>query len=182
MANETRKAQASETPLAPDDDGDTPRPRRDFLGALVFIAIAAAFVVPALRMPFKDPSWDWYTAPNVFPLAMAVCLGGAALFVAIRGFVKWRANKQAVGPLRLAESAREWGMPRFVAGAVMIAVLVWLLGKVNFYLLAPASVVVFGLAFRSDAFAKALKASLIAAAFLVAFLFAISRIFGIVFP
>jgi hypothetical protein len=181
MGDEARDAQERESASAP-DDGEKRQPRRDFFGALAFVAIAVAFIVPALRMPFNDPSWDWYTAPNVFPLAMAICLGAAALFVAVRGFVGWRANKQTIGPLRLVESAREWGMLRFVAGAGMIAVLVWLLGKIDFYLLAPASIVVFGLTFRSDPLGKALKSSLIAAAFVVAFLFAISKIFGIVFP
>jgi hypothetical protein len=113
---------------------------------------------------------------------MAVCLGAAALFVAVRGFVGWRANATTIGPIRWAESAREWGLRRFLAGAAMIAGLIWLLGKIDFYLLAPASIIVFGLTFRSDPLAKALKASLIAAVCIVAFLFIISKVFGIVFP
>ena len=168
--------------LPPGDGGEKRTPRRDFFGAVVFLAIAAAFAVQALRMPFRDPSWEWYTAPNIFPLGMAVCLGAAALFVAIRGVVGWRANRKAIGPIRWAESAREWALARFLAGVALIAGLIWLLGKVDFYLLAPGSVIVFGLTFRSDPFAKALKASLIAAVFVVAFLFTISKVFGIVFP
>lgn len=176
------RAEEEAIPLPPDGGGEKKEARRDFFGALFLLAIAAAFVVQALRMPFKDPSWEWYTAPNIFPLAMAICLGLCSLIVGVRGFVRWRADPAAVGPLRLVEGAREWGLQRFVAGAVLIAVLIVLLGKVDFYVLAPASVVVFGIAFRSDPLAKALKSSLIAALFVVAFLFVISKVFGIVFP
>jgi len=73
-------------------------------------------------------------------------------------------------------------MRRFLAGAAMIAFLIFLLGKINFYLLAPGSIMVFGLVFRSDPLAKAAKSSMIAAVFIVSFLFIISRVFGIVFP
>jgi hypothetical protein len=182
VARETEKAEEEHILLPPVDGDEKRTPRRDFFGALVLLAIAAVFIVQALRMPFSDPSWEWYTAPNIFPLCMAVCLGAAALFVAVRGFVGWRANATTIGPIRWAESAREWGLRRFLAGAAMIAGLIWLLGKIDFYLLAPASIIVFGLTFRSDPLAKALKASLIAAVCIVAFLFIISKVFGIVFP
>ena len=183
MTNETDKAEDGDVVASPVYGGEKQRrPRRDFLGALVLIAIAAVFAVQALRMPFKDPSWEWYTAPNIFPLAMAICLGAAALFVAIRGFAGWRANRKSIGTMRWAESAREWGLARFVAGAALIAALIWLLGKIDFYLLAPGSIVVFGLAFRSDPLAKAFKSSVIAAVFVATLLFVISKVFGIVFP
>lgn len=182
MTNEAEKAEEGPILLPPADGGDTRQPRRDFFGALVLVAIAAAFIVQSLRMPFKDPSWDWYTAPNIFPLAMGICLGAAASFVVIRGFVSWRANVNTIGSVQWSEAAREWGVGRFVAAAVMIAGLIFLLGKINFYLLAPGSIMVFGLTFRSDPLAKAFKSSLIAAVFIVTFLFAISKIFGIVFP
>jgi len=113
---------------------------------------------------------------------MASCLGLAAAFVALRGLVRWRANAEAVGPIRWVEGAAGWGLGRFIAGVAMIAALIYLLGKVDFYLLAPAAILVFGLAFRSDPLAKALRSALIAALFIVAFLALISRIFGIVFP
>jgi hypothetical protein len=182
MTSDTEKAAEEEIPLPPDGGGGNRRPRRDFFGATFLLAVSSAFVVQALRMPFKDPSWEWYTAPNIFPLGMATCLGAGALFVAIRGLIGWRADRAAIGPMRWAESAREWGMGRFLAGAAMIAFLNFLLGKIDFYVLAPASIMVFGLVFRSDPLAKALKSSAIAAVFIVAFLFIISRVFGIVFP
>jgi hypothetical protein len=181
-AEKIERADEDAIPLPPDGGGDKQQPRRDFFGALLLIAIAAAFVIQALRMPFKDPAWEWYTAPNIFPLAMALCLGLCALIVAVRGCVRWRANADAIGPLRLAASAREWGLARFLAGAVLIAVQIFLLGKVDFYVLAAASIIVFGIAFRSDPLAKALKSAVITALFVVAFLFLISKIFGIVFP
>jgi hypothetical protein len=182
MTSDTEKAAEEEIPLPPDGGGGNRRPRRDFFGATFLLTVSSAFVVQALRMPFKDPSWEWYTAPNIFPLGMATCLGAGALFVAIRGLIGWRADRAAIGPMRWAESAREWGMGRFLAGAAMIAFLNFLLGKIDFYVLAPASIMVFGLVFRSDPLAKAFKSSAIAAVFIVAFLFIISRVFGIVFP
>lgn len=163
-------------------DGEKRRPRRDFFGALFLAAIAAAFVVQALRMPFKDPSWEWYTAPGVFPLAMASALGASAVFVALRGLLEWRAHRETVEPLNLIDSARHWGIGRFLGGVVLIGLLILLLGKISFYLLAPGSIIVFGLVFRSDPWRKAIRASLTAAVFIVVFLYLISRIFGIVFP
>ncbi|MCE5263153.1 MAG: hypothetical protein LLG97_06425 [Deltaproteobacteria bacterium] len=182
MSTKTAQAEEGSIPLPPDAGGGKRRPRREFFGALFLMAISAAFIVEALRMPFKDPSWEWYTSPNIFPLSMAVCLGTCALFVACRGLIGWLANKEAIGPLRLVEGGREWGMGRFLAGATMIAVLIFLLGKINFYILAPSTIMVFGVVFRSHPLAKALKSSLIASAFILAFLYIISRIFGIVFP
>ena len=182
MTSDTEKAAEEEIPLPPDGGGESRRPRRDFFGATFLLAISSAFMVQALRMPFKDPSWEWYTAPNIFPLGMATCLGTGALFVAIRGVIGWRANRATIESMRWAESAGEWGMGRFLAGAAMIAFLIFLLGKINFYLVAPGSIMVFGLVFRSDPLAKAFKSSAIAAVFIVAFLFGISKVFGIVFP
>ena len=137
MTSDTEKAAEEEIPLPPDGGGGNRRPRRDFFGATFLLAVSSAFMVQALRMPFKDPSWEWYTAPNIFPLGMATCLGAGALFVAIRGLIGWRADRAAIGPMRWAESAREWGMGRFLAGAAMIAFLNFLLGKIDFYVLAP---------------------------------------------
>ena len=182
MTSKTGLAEEESALLPPDGGGGKWRPRREFFGALFLLVIAGAFIVQAVRMPFKDPSWEWYTAPNIFPLGMAVCLALCALFVAVRGFAGWRRDKDTIAPIRWGDDAREWGMARFVGGALMIAALVYLLGKVNFYLLAPASIIVFGVVFRSDPLARALKSAVIAALFIAAFLYAISSIFGIVFP
>lgn len=182
MTSDTETAAEDAIPLPPDGGGEKRQPRRDVFGAAFLLAISSAFVVQALRMPFKDPSWEWYTAPNIFPLAMAVCLGAGALFIAIRGLVGWRATRATIEPIRLAESAAAWGMGRFLTGAAMIALLIFLLGKIDFYVVAPGSIVVFGLVFRSDPPAKAFRSSAVAAVFIAAFLFGISRVFGIVFP
>jgi hypothetical protein len=182
MTSDTEKAAEEKIPLPPDGGGGNRRPRRDFFGATFLLAVSSAFMVQALRMPFKDPSWEWYTAPNIFPLGMATCLGACALFVAIRGLIGWRADRATIEPMRWAESAREWGMGRFLAGAALIAFLNFLLGKINFYVLAPGSIMVFGLVFRSDPLAQAFKSSVIAAGFIASFLFIISTVFGIVFP
>jgi hypothetical protein len=182
MSIETEQAEEESVLLPPDAGGGERRARREFFGALFLMAISAAFIVQALRMPFTDPSWEWYTSPNIFPLSMAVCLAASTLFVACRGLIGWLANKEAIGSLRWVEGGREWGMGRFLAGATLIAVLIFLLGKINFYVLAPATIMVFGVVFRSDPLAKALKSSLTASAFILAFLYIISKIFGIVFP
>ena len=168
--------------LPPDAGGGARRPRREFFGALFLLALAAAFVVQALGMPFKDTSWEWYTAPNIFPLCMALGLGLSAVFVALRALLEWRARAASLPPLHLAASARAWGMPRFLGGACLIGVLVFLLGKIDFYVLAPGAVLVFGLLFRSDPWPKAARSAAVAAIFIVVFLFVISTVFGIVFP
>ena len=182
MTSDTETAAEEKIPLPPDGGGDNRRPRRDFFGAVFLFAVSCAFMIQALRMPFKDSSWEWYTAPNIFPLAMAVCLGAGALYVGIRGLIGWRANRATIKPMCWAESAVEWGMGRFLVGAAMIAFFIFLLGKINFYVVAPGSIMVFGLVFKSDPLAKAFKSSVIAAVFIAAFLFAISKVFGIVFP
>lgn len=182
MTQETVRAEEDSIPLPPDGGGEKRRPRRDFFGALFLMAISALFIAQALRMPFKDPSWEWYTAPNIFPLAMAVCLAVSALCVAIRGLVGWRQGKASIGPIRWVESAREWGLGRFLAGAVMVALAVSLLGKVNYYLWAFGTIMALGLIFRSHTLARAFRSALIAAVFIVVFLYIISKIFGIVFP
>jgi len=182
MTNATEKADEESILLPPDGGGGKRRPRRDFFGALFLLAISAAFIVKSLRMPFKDHSWEWFAAPNIFPLSMAICLGASALFVAVRGFVGWQAEKEAIGSIRWVEGTREWGMGRFLAGAAMIVVVIYLLGKVNFYFLAPGTIMVFGVLFRNQPLARAFRSSLIASVFIVAFLFTISKVFGIVFP
>ncbi len=174
-------AAASEMPLPPDGGGKR-RPRRDFFGALFLLALAAAFIAQALRMPFKDPAWQWYTAPNAFPLAMAVCLALCAVFVGVRGLIGWHRERANIAPIRWVEDARAWGVGRFIAGAAMIALLIALLGRVNFYWLAGGAIVAFALVFRSDPLSHAFKSGLIAALSIVAFLYGIGRVFGIVFP
>jgi hypothetical protein len=104
------------------------------------------------------------------------------LIVAVRGFVGWRADKEAIGPIRWAAGLRQWGMGRFLAGAAMIVAFLFLLGKVNFHLLAALTIMSFGTIFRSGSMANALKVSAIASAVILVFLYIISRIFGIVFP
>ena len=182
MTSDTDRAAEEQIPLPPDGGGGNRRPRRDVFGAAFLLAVSGAFTVQALRMPFKDPSWEWYTAPNIFPLFMSVCLGAGALFVGIRGVIGWHANRATIEPICMAESARAWGMGRFLAGAAMIGVLIFMLGKIDFYIVAPGSIMIFGLVFRSDPPAKAFRSSAVAAVFIVAFLFGISKIFGIVFP
>lgn len=182
MQNQHANEEEGGVLLPRDAGGGERRPRREFFGALFVLAVALAFVVQALGMPFKDASWEWYTAPNIFPLGMAAGLGLCALFVALRGWFEWRARADSLPPLRLIDSARAWGMPRFLGGGVLIGVLIFFLGKIDFYFLAPLSIMTFGLLFKSDPFRKALKSSVIAAVFIVVFLLTISKVFGIVFP
>jgi hypothetical protein len=168
--------------LFPQEEGGERRPRRDFFGALLLLALSSAFVAEALRHPFKGSAWEWYTSPTIFPLGTGMCLGVCSLIVAVRGFVGWRADQVAIGPIRWAAGLGEWGMVRFLAGATMIVAFLFLLGKVNFYLLAALTIMSFGTSFRSGSLSKALKASAIAATVVVVFLYIIGRIFGIVFP
>ena len=168
--------------LLPPDQGGERRPRRDFFGALLLLALSSAFVAEAFRRPFTGGAWEWYTSPSIFPLGTSVCLGVCSLILAVRGFAGWRADKEAIGPIRWAAGLREWGMGRFLAGAAMIVIFLFLLGKVNFYLLAALTITSFGTIFRSGSLSKALQASAVASTVILVFLYIISRIFGIVFP
>lgn len=168
--------------LFPQEEAGERRPRRDFFGALILLAVSSAFVVEALRHPFKGSAWAWYTSPGIFPLGTGVCLGVCSLIVAVRGFAGWRAERVAIGPIQWRAGLRQWGMGRFAAGAAMIVVFLSLLGKVNFYLLAALTIISFGTSFRSGSLSQALNASAIASTVVVVFLYIISRIFGIVFP
>ena len=184
MTNETRTGGGGDVLLPPGDGGENGGRAGISSARWSSSPSAAVFVVQALRMPFKDPSWEWYTAPNIFPLAMAVCLGAAALFVAIRGFVGWRANQDGIGPHPTGPKAPgngEWAaVPRRRGddrGPHLVCS-----GK---YRLLPARSGLdhrFRPRFRERSAREGLKASLIAAAFIVAFLFIISKVFGIVFP
>ena len=179
MNDKTGQPEGESLPLPP--DGAERRPRRDFLGALFLVAIAIAFISQALRIPFSHPTWEWYTAPGFFPLGIAVGLLLCSLYIAIRGFKGWKAQKADIAPIRW-EDARAWGIGRFAAAVVLIAAMISLLGKVDFYLLAPGSIVVFALIFTSDKRSRTLRSSLIAALFIVVFRYCLTRYFGIVFP
>jgi hypothetical protein len=179
----TGACEAQDAPvLLPPNQGGEPKPRRDFFGALLLLAISGAFVAEALRRPFTGSAWEWYTSPGIFPLGTGACLGVCSLIVAVRGFAGWRAEKETIGPIRWVEGLRQWGMARFVAGAAMIVVFLFLLGKLDFYLLAALTIMSFGTIFRSGPLPNALKASFIASSVILVFLYVISRIFGIVFP
>ncbi len=158
------------------------KPRREVVGALGLLAVSILFGVESFRTPFKDTLWEVYTAPTIFPLVMAILLGATSVALLVRGIREWIARKDSLEPFHLMESMKRWGMGRFLAGAAIIIVFLALLGGVNFYVLSVAMIMVFGVAFRYGTVAKALKASAITSVVIVAFLYLISKVFGIVFP
>src|SRR5512139_1049276 len=114
-----------------------PAPRsdlRDLLGGLLLTVVSAAFAVASLRMPFKSESWEWYTAPGIFALAMAVCLGGCSLAVGCRGLRGWWMHRHDTAPPDWRGGLREWGTGRFLAAVGTIGVYLILLGRVPFLL------------------------------------------------
>ena len=162
-----------------------PAPRsdlRDFLGGLLLSAVSAVFAVASLRMPFKSESWEWYTSPGIFALAMAVCLGVCGLAIGGRGLRGFLAHREQSARLDWRRGLRDWGMGRFLAAVGIIGLYLVLLGRVPFLLVSAGLILVFGTLFREGDFVGGLRPSIIAAAIIVAFSYAIMTIFGVVFP
>jgi hypothetical protein len=155
---------------------------RDFLGGLLLSAVSAVFAVATLRMPFKSESWEWYTSPGVFALAMAVCLGVCGLTIGCRGLRGFLEHRGQSARLDWRQGLRDWGMARFLAAVGIIGLYLILLGRVPFLLASSGLILVFGTLFREADFVGGLRPSIIAAAVIVAFSYTIMTIFGVVFP
>lgn len=133
-------------------------------------------------MPFKSESWEWYTSPGIFALAMAVCLGACGLAIGCRGLRGFRAHRGRTAPIDWRQELRDWGMGRFLAAVGIIGVYLILLGRVPFLLASAALILVFGTVFREGDFIGGLRPSIIAAAVILAFSYGIMTVFGVVFP
>jgi hypothetical protein len=157
--------------------------RRDFLGALLLLSVSVAFALAALRIPFRNPgSWEWYTSPGIFALAMAICLGACSLVVGYRGLRGWQKKRDTQAPLNWKEEFRRWGMGRFLAAVAIVLVYLLLLGRVNFFLASVGLILVFGTVFREGRLLEGLRPAIIAALVVVIFSYVIMRVFGIIFP
>jgi hypothetical protein len=162
-----------------------PAPRsdlRDFLGGLLLSVVSALFAVVSLRMPFRSESWEWYTSPSIFPLAMAVCLGVCGLVIGSRGLRECLAHRGQRARLDWRQGLRDWGMGRFLAAVGIIGLYLILLGRVPFLLASAGLILIFGTLFREGDFVGGLRPSIIAAAIIAAFSYGIMTIFGVVFP
>lgn len=172
----------------PSEEGQAPPPRdaggdfKDFLGALVLIAVSAAFAIAALRIPFQTSNWVWYTSPGIFALAMAIFLGGCSFFIACREIPRWLRNRQKAESILWGERLQLWGMKRFLAAVAIIIVYIFLLGKVPFLIASVGLILTLGTGFREGRFRDALRPSIIAALVVTAIALAISKVFGILFP
>jgi hypothetical protein len=155
---------------------------RDFLGGLLLLTVSVAFAAGALRMRFKSESWEWYTSPGIFALAMAACLGACSLAVGCRGLRGWWAQRHASRPVDWRSELRSWGMARFLAAVGTIGLYLILLGRVPFLLASAALILVFGTVFRQGRALSGLRPAIIAAGIIVVFSYAIMTIFGVVFP
>lgn len=169
------------TPLPPEQTEER-RPRRDVLSACLLLVLSAVFALRSFDIPFKDVSWEWYSSPTIFPLAMSILLAALSLLLLGRGIVSWIRQKDGMEPVRAAKSLAAWGIGRFLGGAALIALYLFFLGKVNFYIMAAAMITTLGVVFRNGPAGKAVKASLVASAVIIVFLAIIGKVFGIVFP
>ena len=157
--------------------------RRDFIGALLLLSVSAAFAFAALRIPFRNPgSWEWYTSPGIFALAMAICLGACSLVVGYRGLCGWLKKRDTQESLNWKEEIHRWGMGRFLASVAIVLVYLLLLGRVNFFVASVGLILVFGTVFRGGKFFEGLRPAIIAAFVVVIFSYVIMKVFGIVFP
>ena len=162
-----------------------PAPRsdlRDFLGGLLLSVVSAIFSVGSLRMPFKSESWEWYTSPGIFALAMAACLGVCGLAIGCRGLRGLLAHRGQSVHLDWRQGLRDWKMARFLAAVGIIGLYLVLLGRVPFLLASAGLILIFGTLFREADFVGGLRPSFIAAAIIAAFSYTIMTIFGVVFP
>jgi hypothetical protein len=155
---------------------------RDFVGGLLLLAVSVTFAVASLRIPFKNETWEWYTSPGIFALAMAVCLGGCSIAVGWRGLRGWRMHRDGTAPPDWRGGLRAWGMSRFLAAVGTIGLYLILLGRVPFLVASAGLILVFGTAFRGGNALGGLRPAIIAAGIIVVFSYAIMTVFGVVFP
>ncbi len=155
---------------------------RDFVGAMLLLALSVGFAIASLMIPFTGQSWVWYSSPGIFALTMAVCLGACSLVVARRGRRQWRARGTAAPVLDWQAALRAWGMPRFLAACGIILAYLFCLGRIPFLIASTGLILVFGTLFRDDSYLRGLRPSIIAAAVVVGFSMFIMKVFGIVFP
>ncbi len=170
------------------EEGQSPPPEdpaihfKDFLGAVLLLAVSVVLGIAALRIPFQTPNWVWYTSPGIFALVMAICLGACSLYVAYREFRRWSRSRHEGESLRWGERLRQWGMGRFLVATAIILAYILILGKVPFLVASVALVLTLGTVFREGRFLDALRPSVIAAIVVAAVAVIISRVFGIMFP
>jgi hypothetical protein len=155
---------------------------KDLLGALLLLAVSVTFAVASLRIPFTSQSWEWYTAPGVFALAMATCLAVCSLAVGYRGLRGWLKGREAAAAADWRDALRAWGIGRFLGSVGVILGYLFLLGKIPFLLASGALILIFGAGFRGRDFLTGLKPATIAALIIAAFSFVIMKVFGILFP
>jgi len=180
MLSKETPQQEEGNPSPPDSERSD---RRDSIGALLLICVSVAFAFAALRMPFQNPgSWEWYTSPGIFALAMAICLGSCSLVIGYRGLRGWLKNWDTNATLNWNEELRRWGMGRFLASVGIVLVYLLLLGRVPFLVASVALILVFGTVFRGGRFLEGLRPAAIAAFVVVIFSYVIMKVFGIVFP
>ncbi len=170
------------------EEGQVPPPEdpavhfKDFLGAMLLIAVSVVFGIAALRIPFQTPNWVWYTSPGIFALVMAICLGACSLYVAYREFRRWSRSRHEGESLHWGERLRQWGMGRFLAATAIILAYILILGKVHFLAASVALVLTLGTVFREGRFVDALRPSVVAVIVVVIVAVIISKVFGIMFP
>jgi hypothetical protein len=154
----------------------------DLLGGLLLTAVSIVFAVASVRIPFKSESWEWYTSPGIFALAMAVCLGVCGIAIGCRGLRGLLARRWQSAWSDWRQGLRRWRMGRFLAAVGVIGIYLVLLGRVPFLLASAGLILIFGTLFREGDVRAGLRPSLIAAAIIAAFSYTIMTIFGVVFP
>lgn len=114
---------------------DSQQQKANFLSALALLAVSAAFILEALRMPRY--SQGLYAAPGFPPFAFGILLGLMALILLVRtmlqGGWKFRLNADHLRRVTASKAVRRVS----VMGA-FIAAFVVLFGKVPFLILSFA--------------------------------------------
>jgi len=168
--------------LPPEGESSEIDPRKEIVGSILLIIVGLIFVIKAFEVPFNSNLWVAYSSPTIFPLIMALFLVITSSSVLIRSIKRWSAQKAILPEIKIVQSMKEWGAKNFLIGTGIIILYLLLLGKVNFFLLSAAEVLAFGIIFRQGKISEALKLSGITAIIIIAILYIIGLVFGIVFP
>lgn len=133
----------------------------DVAAGLALVAVSAAFLVGALRMPMHTMHWTWLNAPGLVPAVLAAVLLAQALALTLRGLRHLRARSGDAG---LVDRALQWGAGRVVLTLALALAFAMLMGRMPFAILTAFFVFTMTVAFRGTSAWKAAASALITAA------------------
>jgi hypothetical protein len=154
----------------------------DLLGGLSIAAVSLGFAAASLRIPFSSPLWRWYTSPGVYPAAIAAATMAMALVVAVRGWKRWQAGRQAMAWAGFSGETARWGLHRLAWFLVIVAGFLLMLGRVPFWVSTSTFIIATILTTSGNAVGSLRPALVGVAVVYVIFVLIFQRLFGIGLP